>query len=43
MDGTRTDAEGTDQNTEDICVARLLDRRVAPHEESVRAGGLEAR
>lgn len=35
----RSDAECTDEDTEDICVAGTLDDCVATHEEFVSAGG----
>lgn len=38
----RGDAECTDEDTEDVCVAGTLDDCVAAHEEFVGAGGFEA-
>ena len=38
----RTDAEGADEDADDVCVADFLDDGVAAHEELVRAAGLQS-
>ena len=37
----RTDAEGADEDADDVCVAGLLDDGVASHQEFVRTSGFQ--